>query len=278
MGNWILFTDVDGTLLDSVTYELSEGRAAVRALIQRGIHIVLCSSKTRLELERLRSRLGLNDPFVVENGSAIVVPKGTCELSEKGHNHRGIVVQRESDDTLVAELGIPAHDVRDRLDAIRRQRGLAFKTLDELSAKEVVRITGLSDEDARAARLREYSATLAGEFTTPQYEELQRACHEHHLNCMRGTRFVSVTGDQADKGRAVRILRAAFRAKYGTIRTFGVGDSWNDVPMLRAVDVAFQVQSPDGGWRDFTLESLVRIAGVGPAGFRLVAERICQTS
>ncbi|MDP2876998.1 MAG: HAD-IIB family hydrolase, partial [Holophaga sp.] len=64
----ILFTDLDGTLLDESTYAFEPALPAIRALQERGIPIVFCTSKTFAETVALQEVLGITDPFIVENG------------------------------------------------------------------------------------------------------------------------------------------------------------------------------------------------------------------
>jgi mannosyl-3-phosphoglycerate phosphatase len=70
MLRYLVFTDLDGTLLDSRTCSYEKSLAAINRLEQKGIPIIFCSAKTRAEQEVYRRELGLRHPFVVENGGA----------------------------------------------------------------------------------------------------------------------------------------------------------------------------------------------------------------
>lgn len=72
----VVFTDLDGTLLDHATYRFDAALPALRLLKARQIPLVVCSSKTASEIEALRNRLRLSHPFISENGGAIFVPRG----------------------------------------------------------------------------------------------------------------------------------------------------------------------------------------------------------
>jgi mannosyl-3-phosphoglycerate phosphatase len=67
----LVFSDLDGTLLDHDTYSFETARPALAELKERGIPLVLATSKTRAETESVRSALGNRHPFVVENGGAV---------------------------------------------------------------------------------------------------------------------------------------------------------------------------------------------------------------
>ncbi len=53
----IIVTDLDGTLLHPRTYSFEEARPALELIRQKQIPLVLCSSKTRAEIEVYRKRL-----------------------------------------------------------------------------------------------------------------------------------------------------------------------------------------------------------------------------
>src|ERR671919_689040 len=73
----VVFTDIDGTLVDINTAEYGkETDKLIRLIKERNIPLILASAKTRLEQNKIREDLGLSDPFVVENGGALVIPKG----------------------------------------------------------------------------------------------------------------------------------------------------------------------------------------------------------
>lgn len=71
----IVFTDLDGTLLDRETYSFEQALPALEVIQQKGIPLILSSSKTRAEIEIYRRELGYDHPFISENGGAIFIPK-----------------------------------------------------------------------------------------------------------------------------------------------------------------------------------------------------------
>ena len=63
----IVFSDLDGSLLDHDTYDWAPARPALEALRESGIPLVLVSSKTLAELDDYRRQLDLRHPVVAEN-------------------------------------------------------------------------------------------------------------------------------------------------------------------------------------------------------------------
>jgi predicted mannosyl-3-phosphoglycerate phosphatase (HAD superfamily) len=66
----VVFSDMDGTLLEHSTYSFAEAQPALDLLKSRGIPLDVCTSKTRSEVEFWRRLLGNKHPFIVENGGA----------------------------------------------------------------------------------------------------------------------------------------------------------------------------------------------------------------
>ncbi len=238
MSPWVLFSDLDGTLLDEASYSFEPARAALEERGRRGIPLVLCTSKTAGETLRHQRDLGLSGPFVVETGGGIYLPLGYFGALFPSAVERGA--------HLLLPLGEWHESVLEAFNEIRRELGVAARGFSDLSVAEVARETGLPPEQAALARGREFDEPfLLADESAPVVERLRRLAQERGLRVSRGGRFWHLHGD-SDKGRAVAWLKALFRGKLGEIRTAGLGDSAIDLPMLSAVDVAYAVRRPDG--------------------------------
>lgn len=262
----VVFTDLDGTLLDLHTYDPGPAREAVALLQERRIPIVFCSSKTRAEQLVYRRLLRIPDPFIVENGAAIFIPKGYFRVPHEA--------RPASHGLEVLELGRPATAIRRALREIRKETGLSFQGYHEMTLEEVSRLTGLPPEAARRAMAREYSETIVVDFGPADWQRFNAALVAHGLVCFAGGRFHTVVGLGTDKGRAVHLLAELYRRQYGSILTIGLGDSPNDVPMLRAVERPFLVQRPDGSWESVDVPGLVPVPAPGPEGWRMAIEQL----
>ncbi len=262
----VVFTDLDGTLLDLHTYDPGPAREAVARLLEHGIPIVFCSSKTRAEQLAYRRQLGIRDPFIVENGAAIFLPRRYFTIPYKA--------RPAAHGLEVIVLGRSATEIRRALRTIRKETGLSFRGYHEMTVEEVARLTGLPPEAARWAMTREYSETIVVDFDPTDWQRFNAALATHSLVCFAGGRFYTVVGLGTDKGRAVRKLAELYRQQYGAILTIGLGDSPNDVPMLRAVDRPFLVQRPDGSWESVNVPGLVPIPAPGPQGWQMAIEQL----
>jgi len=260
----LIFTDIDGTLIDFATYSFAETARTVKVVLARHIPLILCSSKTRTEQDSLRQALAISDPFIVENGSAIFIPPDTFPFP---FAHRWVAGWQ------VIELGVAAATIQAALTTVRQETGLVFQGYADLSPAEVAHKTGLDRIAAAQAQQREYSETIVTPLSTEALTRLEAALAQRGLSIVSGGKFYTVMGAGSDKGRAVAHLTALYRQKLGHIVTIGLGDSANDRPLLSAVDRPYLVQKPGGVWQAMEDVDVERVAAVGPRGWRLVVER-----
>src|SRR3989338_10179164 len=76
MPKTIIASDLDGTLLDSTDYSFAAAQPALAMIRARDVPLVLCSSKTRAEIEEYRRRLDNGHPFIAENGGGVFISHG----------------------------------------------------------------------------------------------------------------------------------------------------------------------------------------------------------
>jgi len=255
----IIFTDLDGTLLNPETYSYEKSLTAINRLKENGIPVIFCSAKTRAEQEIYRHELGMFHPFIVENGSAIFIPRAYFPFPFDYH--------RVVDGLLAIELAIPYSRVRKLLDKIRKENDYRFRGFGDMSAAEVAEISGLNLEFAELAKHREYDEPVmfdpSGENDVSKF---LAKLGEAGLHWAYGRRLYHIMGG-GDKGKAVKIVSELYRRMWGKIRTVGLGDGLNDLPMLSQVDIPILVQKRDYSWDDINLPRLRRVQGVGPEGW-----------
>jgi mannosyl-3-phosphoglycerate phosphatase len=80
---WIVFTDLDGKLLDHDTYSFEAAMPALAHLRRLQARVVLLSSKTLQEVLFWRTKIISNHPFAVENGGAVFASDGNPSLRGK---------------------------------------------------------------------------------------------------------------------------------------------------------------------------------------------------
>jgi len=254
----IVFTDLDGTLLDRTTYDCRQALPALDAVRARDVPLIFCSSKTRVEQVELRRRLFIRHPFIVEDGSAVCIDPGYFPFEFE--------CDRTEDGLLMIRLA-PGYDaVRTALQAIRGETGIELTGFGDLSAEEVAGLTGLDIDAARRARLREFQESIVTSLDPGDAETVAHALARRGLSLGRGGRFYSIAGP-SNKGAAALVLSELYRRWRGGAQLVGIGDSFNDVSLLRVVDRPVLVQKSPGVWEDVDVPDLVRVDGVGTEGW-----------
>lgn len=274
---YLVFTDLDGCLLDSNTYSFDAARPALELLAAHHMPVVLVSSKTRAEIEPLRHRLNHQGPFIVENGGAVFVPAGTFEFPlERGRRRSAYQV---------IEFGTPYAMLRDVLKQIEDAVDTPLTGFGDLSIDEIMHLTGLGLDAALRAKLREYDEPFLIQGPTSIVEEVCRQIVVRGLQWTKGGRFFHLTGLN-DKGQAARKLLECYRRQWRLegalwdVETVGIGDSLNDLPLLLAVDHPVLVQKPDGSYdADVQAPGLIYAPGAGPAGWNgAILDLLSQTA
>jgi mannosyl-3-phosphoglycerate phosphatase len=223
----VIFTDLDGALLDRETYSFEPARPALGFIKERKIPLIFVSSKTRAEIEGYRKKLKNTDPFVSENGGAVFIPRATFSFA--------FSYGRELEEYFVLELGTFYPQILRALEFIKKETGIRIRAFHELSIKELASLSGLSREEAGLAKKREYDEPFLIEGGAKEIETVQSKIKERGLHSVWGGRFHHILGKN-DKGKAVEMLKGFYVRQLEKIVTVGIGDSLNDLPMLNVVD------------------------------------------
>jgi mannosyl-3-phosphoglycerate phosphatase family protein len=251
----VIFTDLDGTLLDQRTYSWAAAEPALRRIERLQIPLVFCSSKTRAEITVLRERMGNAHPFISENGGGIFIPPGYFAGLEGVPLTAGL--------STIA-LGAPYALLRAEFVELRRKLNVAVRGFGDMSDVEIAALTGLPREETDLARQRDFDEPFV--FDAGIDTRFLRAIEEAGRHWTRGNLY-HLMGDH-DKGRAVRILHDLFAGRHAAVESAGLGDSFNDLPMLRAVDRPVLVRRPGGGFDpQVDFPGLAKTRGEGPAGW-----------
>jgi mannosyl-3-phosphoglycerate phosphatase len=257
----IIFTDLDGTLLDHFTYSFDAALPALRLLADKNIPLVICSSKTRKEIEYYRRRLDNRHPFISENGGGIFIPKGYFAFRVEGSTFS--IAEENSYE--VIRLGARYQDLRNALESCRKE-GFNVKGFGDMTAEELAGIANMSIDEAMMAKERDFDEPFIFEGDDRAVQRLVEAVKAKGFTCTQG-RFFHILGS-SDKGKAAEILAERFRGERGDITTVALGDSLNDLPMLEKADYPVIVQKPGARYETrIIVPNLVKAGGVGPEGW-----------
>lgn len=248
----VVFTDLDGTLLDHDTYRWDQAQPALDRLRAADVPVVLASSKTAPEIEILQKQMDLIGlPAIVENGAGLI--------------------------------GLPATGITRTYDALRNALDQLpvtlrkdFRGFGDMSIAELATQTGLSVESAKLAKARGYSEPGVWSGGDVQLRHFLAALSEKSITAQRGGRFLTLSFGQT-KADGMDSVISAFRPEM----TLALGDAPNDIAMLEKADFGVIVANPHRpslpplpGEKE---GSITRTRGAGPVGWNAVVNAFLDT-
>ena len=248
----IVFSDLDGSLLDHDTYDWAPARPALEMLRRYDVPLVLVSSKTLAELGDYREQLHLDHPVVAENGAAMCVPD-----------------KYFTDSAMLNTVSVPRAKLQSAYESVKSANAFDCEAFYELGVTGIVRETGLSEQQALRANDRLASEPILWRDSEARAIEFESAMRALGLRCVKGGRFLHLLGN-AGKEEAVQQLLVAYARKWPacTLTSVSLGDGPNDLGMLASTDIAVII--PGKHKHRLNLQSHNRIlspASPGPAGW-----------
>jgi mannosyl-3-phosphoglycerate phosphatase len=263
----VVFTDLDGSLLDHDSYSFENARPALACIRDRRIPLVFTSSKTKPEIEVLQAIMKIQEPFIVENGAAVFFPDG----------YRGWLIEAgfHQPPYRVIQLGASYGEIRRFVQALLP--AWRIHGFGDMSVADIVRLTGLSPAQATLAKKRDFTEPFLLEDDS-RIVDLGTMAEARGLKVTRGGRFYHLIGSGQDKGIAVRQALSVFRRHAGPrLVAIGLGDSANDRAMLESVDIAILIPHPDGSYENLNLPNLRRALYPGSRGWNDMILELLET-
>lgn len=269
----IIFSDLDGTLLDHDDYGIDAVEPTLKTLTQIGIDVIPTTSKTYSELRAIMPKLGLKGPFIVENGAAVFIPKSI------------LVNPPEGSDSVKAYWCKSFTQHRSHwqrhIEQAKYEFTGCFTLMTEMSTSEMAKLTGLSEEEAINAQQRDYGEPVKWHGNAKQEQQFIEFMRQRGATVLKGGRFLHI-GGHAQKGIAMEWLMNAYQQDFfqrtGQQKDWfsvALGDSDNDISMLELADIAVRIRSEH---HDFPV--LIREQGVidsnnyGPTGWAECIQQI----
>ena len=235
----IVFSDLDGTLLDHESYRYEEALVWINKIRASGAPLILATSKTKSEVCQWQEILNIDCPYIVENGSAVVF---------------------SSKEEVV--LGVS----RDDLESFILDYEKAITSLTTCTIDQAVALTDLSIEDAEKARDRHYSIPFV--LHDAELEStIVDAANLKGYRIIKGGRFFHLQGN-CDKADAVSLIAQRYEDEVGgfPIRVV-LGDNENDRAMLEGADIPVVVKSDIGHVLKLKNKKTIYTTQTAPAGW-----------
>lgn len=236
----LIFTDLDGSLLDHHSYSFKPATAILAKLEAQGIPVIPITSKTMAELLPLRALLNNQHPFIVENGAAIFIPKNYFSMQPE--------MSSTFEDFWVIENAQPRQTWLQLLHNNSDEFSGEYQTFNSIYADQgiegIAELTGLSSAMATLANRRQYSEPVHWTGTAVGKKLFVQKMQSLGATVLQGGRFLNIGGN-TDKGRALIQLQKLYlqQAQQSSCETLAIGDSGNDVSMLEQASSALVIRS-----------------------------------
>jgi len=217
--NILIFTDLDGSLLNRDTFKFEEIKEYIKELILKGILIIPNTSKTEKEILDFNNELGSALPYISENGAAINgLDLVNSDLPKE------LILSREKDNLIkIFEKSVPVN------------LQTKCKWLSEMKKKKQSLIFGLENEKLKMALDRKYTIPFIFEGNKNEKKELFKIVKKNGLALQEGGRVINLT-DKVNKAKALEVFVRFFKKNNKNVKTIAVGDNYNDLDMLKTSD------------------------------------------
>jgi mannosyl-3-phosphoglycerate phosphatase family protein len=234
---WIIFTDLDGSLLDHDSYSHKAADALLLELEKDDIPVVLTTSKTRAEVLSIRADLNNHHPFIIENGAAIFIPQGYFPKKPKGCV--------DVDGFWVSSFCQSRSHWLSILEKAKTRFPHSFSHFSAMKEEVIAQITGLSIEQAEQANQREFGEPISWLGVDKAKQQFILWLESEGGHVLQGGRFLHLSG-ACNKGQALDWLTTEYKKQrdLSATKTIAIGDSDNDIAMLEQADLALIIRSP----------------------------------
>lgn len=236
----LIFTDLDGSLLDHDNYSFEAASALLEELETREIPVIPTTSKTFAEVHELRITLNNRHPFIVENGAAIAIPNHYFSTMPQGGVEKSgfcIIANSQPRQYWNNLLEQNAQEFKDEFETFT-------SIVDKRGHKGIQDITGLSLDQAKLSNKREYSEPIHWLGSDQRKQEFVEQITVAGGTLIQGGRFLSL-GDKVTKGSSLVQLAEIYQKLNGLqpVHSLAIGDSGNDISMLEVATSAIIIRS-----------------------------------
>ena len=256
----IIFTDLDGSLLDKDTFKFDEIEDYFKDLISGGVKIIPNSSKTEAELLDFNKQYNLNLPFISENGSSI----HGLNLIHKDLPNK-ISISRPADQIISIYNEIIPNNLKQKINFILK-----------LKLEEQKKIFGLPSTKMMLASKRNYSLPIQFMGNEIEKKEFFKIINNVGLTVQTGGRIMNIC-DNVNKSKAMsKALRLISKELDDEIITIGVGDNENDIEMIKQTNHPCLVKNDNFNSSLINIDNLIKSSEPSPLGWADVIKTAIQ--
>ena len=256
----IIFTDLDGSLLNKDTFRFDEIEDYFKELVSKDIKIIPNTSKTEAELLDFNNLYKLNLSFIAENGSSIHgLNLIHANLPEK------VSLSRPTNQIYEIYNENISSDLKKKITFISK-----------LNIKEQQEIFGLPLDKIELALKRNHSLPIQFNGNEIEKNEFIKIMNNAGLTVQTGGRIMNIC-DNVNKSKAMLKTVELIKEKMNDeIITIGVGDNQNDIDMLRQSNYACLVKNEDFDSSLINIDNLIKSTEPSPKGWADVIKTALQ--
>ena len=253
----IIFTDLDGTFLNHDDYSFAQSKKALEKIKKDNIPLIFTTSKTKIEVEKLQKKVGICEPFIIENGAALFIPKGYQNLD--------LDFLTDYEDKKALIIGMTYKQILNFYNTYKDEFGMLG--FSDMCTKEIENLTGLSQENASLAKQRDFTEPFILKDLS-KLEKLRNLASTYNIKITQGGRFFHLIGEMQNKGIAVQRSIKLFEKLYNDkIRSIALGDAQNDISMLEKVDLPIVIKNHKGEYLDVEIPNMKKSTFQGSTGW-----------
>ena len=245
-----IFTDLDGSLLHRDTFKFDPIKNYIKNLVNDGIIIIPNSSKTEKEIESFNEELGIQLPYISENGSSI---HGLNLINNNFPNK--IVLSREKEELLKIFNDKIPEQLKDKCTQVLK-----------IDKKEQEKIFGLKDNKLKDALNRKYTSPFLFRGDKNEKNKLLKILNSNLLTLQEGGRVLNLC-DNINKVKSMNRVIKILKKTEDKIKTIAVGDNYNDLDMLKNCDIPCLVFNDQFKLDKINVENLIFSNKPSPEGW-----------
>ena len=246
----IIFTDLDGSLLHRETFKFDPIKDYIKDLINNEIIIIPNSSKTEKEIEKFNEELGVELPYISENGSLI---SGLNLINSNFPNK--IILSREKEELLeIFNLKVPEKI---------KNKCLLISKLDK---KKQEKIFGQKDDRLNDVLSRKYTLPFLFNGEKKDKNRLIKILSSNSLTLQEGGRVLNLC-DNVNKVKSMNKVIKILKKTKNKIKTIAVGDNYNDLDMLKNCDIPCLVFNDQFKLDQINIDNLIFSNKPSPEGW-----------
>ncbi len=271
MKRYLIFTDLDGTLLDHKNYSYGDNKKFISSIINNQNDIIFNTSKTFSESSDLLNELNLtNMPFSTENGALLYFPKNRFKKIKNSFDYGRYWKIK------IAKLS--AMNWHKFL--LKKQKKLKFLIAQDLDSKILKKYTNLDNTSKMLKR--EASQIILWQDSLINLKKFKHQVKQEKKGILiQGSRFMqisSVCNKRIAKNLISHVYDIQFHGKYSK-NTIALGDSKNDIDMLNSASYPCLIKNPSGSFPKLrsNKKNIIKSSKLAPDGWRQVLYKLNQT-